>query len=153
MDYFNTFHDFDYNIYKNKYPTYAAYIFSLINIVFNIMILLSFPFTLIVILDKLNKCTYIFIQICISTVFIGLNSGILIYSATILNKNLNDLHKIKVLEKIDSDDFIKGFIKEFKENCKPSPILIPAISILGSSILIHIIGFILFLISICCDTI
>ena len=87
--------------------------------------------------------------IIISAAFIGINLTLLIYSIRILNKNHNNNKKLNLLNNIESDDFIQSFLSEFKNKCKVSSLLICTIILLGSAILIHIIGFIFMWITIC----
>ena len=89
-------------------------------------------------------------QFIITPAFIGLNLGLLIYSAWVLNKNHDYDKNLRKLGYIESDDFIKSFLSEYKEECKISKLIIPAIVFLGSAILIHIIGFGMFLNLCCC---
>ena len=95
---------------------------------------------------------YVIAQIAFSAVFIGLNVGILSYSGWVLYKNYNNKRKLKTLDKIESDDFIKKFLDEFVKECKISSLLIPAISLLGSSIILNIIGNIILFIYLCKKT-
>ena len=101
-------------------------------------------------LDKKNK-KYIFLQVIATLFVIGLNIGFLSYTGWSLHKNLKNQSKIKELNRIESDDFVKGFIKEFKEECKVSSLLIPTIALLGSSILLYIVGVLLILIIHCIE--
>lgn len=87
---------------------------------------------------KLRK-RYIFPAILVLA-FIGMNAALLIYSAVVLHRNHNNKKKLKVLNNIESDDFIRSFLLEFKKECKISSLIIPTIALLGSAILIHLIG-------------
>ena len=102
--------------------------------------------------DKCVNCKcrgYYFPQFLLSLGFIGVNLALLIYSAWVLHKNHKDKRKINNLRKIESDDFITGFLNEFREKCEISSLIIPTISLLGSSILLHLIGIIIFIIVFC----
>ena len=102
--------------------------------------------------DKCVNCKcrcYYFAQFLLSLGFIGVNLALLIYSAWVLHKNHKDKRKINNLRKIESDDFITGFLNEFREKCEISSLIIPTISLLGSSILLHLIGIIIFIILVC----
>jgi len=212
----NRFMNFDYNIYKDNYPTKTAYKLALANgILAIIFFFLSFSYCYVleeaydnykekkkpennnpnigkeikithyetilsITKDDLNKnkensqtentnsinsinntnenikedekfkCKKDYIAtIIISAAFIGINLALLIYSAWVLNKNHNNNQKLKILNDIKSDDFIQSFLSEFKDKCKVSSLLIPTISLLGSAILIYIIGFIFMWIIIC----
>jgi len=95
-------------------------------------------------LDKKNK-KYIFLQVIATLFVIGLNIGFISYTGWSLHKNHKNQSKIKKLNRIESDDFVKGFLKEFKEECKVSSLLIPTIALLGSAIILYIVGVILIL--------
>lgn len=102
--------------------------------------------------DKCVNCKwrcYYSAQFLLSLGFIGVNLALLIYSAWVLHKNHKDKRKINNLRKIESDDFITGFLNEFREKCEISSLIIPTISLLGSSILLHLIGIIIFIILFC----
>ena len=86
------------------------------------------------------------VQLIISLGFIGVNLALLIYSAWVLHKNHINKSKLNNLRRIESDDFIKGFLNEFREKCEISSLIIPTIALLGSSILLHLIGIIIFII-------
>ena len=90
----------------------------------------------------------IIVQILIFMIFIASNLWILfaaIYRYRKINKKFTDL------KKVNSDDFIKSFIKEFIEVCSKKNTLYYA-SIIVSSIgmLFHIVGIILLIIWLCC---
>ena len=85
------------------------------------------------------KKSYIFPAI-LSLIIIGLSLALLIYSAIVLHRNHNDKKKLKILDNIESDDFIQSFLFEFKKECKISSLFIPTITLLGCSILIHGLG-------------
>ena len=96
-----------------------------------------------------HKCRWkdiYLLQFFLSAVFVGINLALLIYSAWILHKNNRNKTKLNTLKYIESDDFIQSFLNEFREKCAISSLIIPTISIIGSSILIHIIGIIIFII-------
>ena len=86
------------------------------------------------------------VQLIVSLGFIGVNLALLIYSAWILHKNHKNKKKLNKLKKIESDEFVTGFLNEFREKCEISSLIIPAIALLGSSILLHLIGIIIFII-------
>ena len=74
------------------------------------------------------------------------NVALLAYSAWVLHKNHKNKKKLNKLREINSDDFIKGFLNEFRKKCEISSLIIPAIALLGSSIVLHLIGIIIFII-------
>ena len=76
----------------------------------------------------------------LSLAFIGMNIALLSYSAAVLYRNHNNKKKLNILNNIESDDFIRSFLLEFKNECKISSLIIPTIALLGSAILIHLIG-------------
>ena len=191
LDDINKFSNFDYDIYKDNYPTKPAYNYAYANGIIHIIFLILWIVLYILIYeegsknsnnntdnnnstianiqqsnnnnqkdtenielsknsdkekpkkDSDDKTTLVIIQSVFSFIFIGLNLGLLIYSACIFNKNHNNKKKLKTLDKIESDDFIKKFLNEFIDQCQISSLLIPAIVLLGSSILLNIIGTIL----------
>ena len=86
------------------------------------------------------------VQLVVSLGFIGINVALLAYSAWVLYKNHKNKKKLNKLREINSDDFIKGFLNEFRKKCEISSLIIPAIALLGSSIVLHLIGIIIFII-------
>jgi len=152
LDDINTFMNFDYKIYEDIYPTKTARAFGIANGVLQIIFIVPSFFITYKLYDAskfFGDKKYVFFQVIATFVVIGLNIGFLSYTGWSLHKNLENQSKIKKLNRIVSDDFVKGFIKEFKEECKVSSLLIPTIALLGSSILLYIIGVILILIIYC----
>ena len=86
------------------------------------------------------------VQLVVSLGFIGINVALLAYSAWVLYKNHKNKKKLNKLREINSDDFIKGFLNEFRKKCEISSLIIPAIALLRSSIVLHLIGIIIFII-------
>ena len=153
LDDINTFMNFDYKIYEDIYPTKTARAFGIANGVLQIIFIA--PSILITYHlyrgAKYGEKLMILLQVIATLIVNGLNIGFLSYTGWSLHKNLKNQSKIKELNRIESDDFVKGFIKEFKEECKVSSLLIPTIALLGSSILLYIIGVILILIIYCIE--
>lgn len=86
-----------------------------------------------------SEKTYFFLAFLVLA-FIVMNVILLIYSAVVLHRNHNTKNKLKKLNNIESDDFIQSFLIEFKRECKISSLIIPTIALLGSAVLIHLIG-------------
>ena len=152
LDDINTFMNFDYKIYEDIYPTKTARAFGIANGVLQIIFIVPSFFITYKLYDAskfFGDKKYVFFQVIATFVVIGLNIGFLSYTGWSLHKNLENQSKIKKLNRIVSDDFVKGFIKEFKEECKVSSLLIPTIALLGSSILLYIVGVLLILIIYC----
>ena len=152
LDDINTFMNFDYKIYEDIYPTKTARAFGIANGVLQIIFIVPSFFVTCELYEaskSIGAKKYIFFQVIATFVVIGLNIGFISYTGWSLHKNLENQSKIKKLNRIESDDFVKGFLKEFKEECKVSSLLIPTIALLGSSILLYIVGVLLILIIYC----
>jgi hypothetical protein len=123
LDDINTFMNFDYKIYEDIYPTKTARAFGIANGVLQIIFIVPSFFITYKLYDAskfFGDKKYVFFQVIATFVVIGLNIGFLSYTGWSLHKNLENQSKIKKLNRIVSDDFVKGFIKEFKEECKVS---------------------------------
>ena len=140
------FMNFDYSIYKYKFPNRATSIVAIVFIFGEIL------YCIIVTCIKekfcgiekcLNSDLCSVIEKCLFPIFVllflGINLGMMIYSITIYYK-VNKNTKLNELKKIESDEFINNFINEFVSLCQKSSLIISTIIMLSLSLFFHIIS-------------
>ena len=131
------FMKYDFDIYKKVFPNRIAAIFAISLLIVNCLLMFS---PLILCFDDKGA---LFTTVCFcSIVYLIMCLGFFIYSIVIYFK-VNKNKKLDELKSIASDEFINNFINEFIELCTKSYFLIKIIYMIGISLLIHLIGFIL----------
>ena len=140
----NKFTKFNYNIIRRTFPNYTASVFAAIDVSFIGLTLISILGCIFGSKEKLKKLAKPQVKILIDLlVFYPFVIGFIIYSVYKYSQ-FNNNEKLNDLESIESDDFIKNFIKEFiykyKEN---NTIIILTMIIMGSASILNIVSFII----------
>ena len=149
----NKFTKFNYNIIKRTFPNIKATSFAIIGICLiglTLISILSCIFGSKEIREKLENLEHLanpLVRILIDLlVFYPYAIGFIIYSEYSYSQ-FNKNEKLNDLKSIESDEFIKNFIKEFINRCQEKySIRIYTIIIIGSASFLNLVSFIIILI-------
>ena len=141
----NKFTKFNYDIIKKTFPNTIASIFAIIGVCLIGLILIIFLILFFTLKKKKNElCTNPFVKLLFDLpVFYPYVIGFIIYSAYTYSQ-FNKNEKLNDLKSIESDEFIKNFIKEFIYKCQENnTIMLCTIIIMGSASFLNLVSFII----------
>ena len=132
----NKFMKFDFNIYRQKFPSFKATNFALSGLIIMCFIIVCCIFSLYF---KDNVFCYYYFFILQIIGFYGFSLGFFIYAIYALVK-VNTNKELDELKSIESDEFINSIIDDYVSECKKSSLAIATIVINFVSIVINIIA-------------
>ena len=142
----NKFMNFDYNIYKEKFPNHNSSVWAAVSLSFVCILIIYILFSLF----NYNLCYeikkapgYIAFITMASLIFYSITLGFMIYSIIAYIK-LNKNQKLDELKAIIADECISDFIDEFVSLCKENKLLISCLCITIVAFIIHISSLILY---------
>ena len=142
----NKFMNFDYNIYKEKFPNHSSSIWAAVSLSLVCILIIYLLFSLFnyKFCYEIKKASgYIAFITMASLLFYSITLGFMIYSIIAYIK-LNKNPKLNELKSISADKFISDFIDEFVSLCQENNLLISCICINIFAFIIHISSLILY---------